>query len=273
MDFKNRFEACAYLRDYYSTSCDRPFYCYIMYDEDKPFYVGISRSWKRLHTHEKEVYLDRNKNQLKARKIKKMHNTGKIVSYKIVGFYHNLLEANHAEKSLILFYGRIVDSTGTLTNLADGGEGRSGLNNSEKQKEAVRLANSKPKSEETRRKLSESMKRTVAKNGASFTGKRHTEETKKKMSIARKDPSHTQNNLKGSEHFNYGKKRSEETKRKIKESLAKIDTSCTEERRLKLIDYFKNAPLLTCPHCGKQMTNPAPFKRYHGEQCKNRNHE
>ena len=164
LSFKDRFELAAYLRDYYNSedSSLYPYYVYMLYDNDVPFYVGISKNWKRIHSHEKDLYnknhASRKPNFIKDRKIKKMHDEGRPITYKLIGWFRSHEEVYHAEKSLILLYGRKVNNTGVLTNMSEGGGGRAGLDNSEKQKEAARIANKGPKSSETIRRLSESLK-------------------------------------------------------------------------------------------------------------------
>ena len=71
-----------------------------------------------------------------------------------------------------------------------------------------------------------------------FWGRKHTEETKRKMSGAKKDyvP------------WNVGKPHSESTKKNISESL-------------------KNKPKITCPHCDK-VGSATNMKRYHYDNCK-----
>jgi hypothetical protein len=270
MIFEDRHKAVAFLREYYKTptAAEKPHYCYILYDGDIPFYVGVSKSAKRLLEHERLNKKSDRDNFLKRQKIEKMHRTGKPITYQVVRFFTHVIELENAEKSLILCYGQIINKTGPLTNMASGGVGRAGLGTSDKQKIAASIANRGPKSAEVRRKLSDAMKAVVARQGAGFAGKTHTSETRAKMSTARRNPLHKQNNLRGENHFNHGKIHSEETRVKISEKLRSIDMSWTPEMKQRLRDYIEQQPVLTCPHCGKQMRNKAPFHRFHGDRCK-----
>lgn len=70
----------------------------------------------------------------------------------------------------------------------------------------------------------------------------------------------------------------EEYRRKTREtSMAKygVDNfSKTEESKkiqsIKMKNYWKNAPEIKCPHCGKILTNMGNYNRYHGESCKSK---
>lgn len=82
-------------------------------------------------------------------------------------------------------------------------------------------------SQETKKKLSESMKGKMVGEKNPFYGKTHTEETRKKLSESNK----------GANNHNYGKKLSEETCRKLSE--AKKGIPHTEETRKKLSELLK----------------------------------
>ena len=91
----------------------------------------------------------------------------------------------------------------------------------------------KPKSEETKQKMSEAKK---GKN-STFKGKTHSEETKQKMS---------------ENHSKYWKNKThaEETKSKMSDS-----------------HKGKSQQIITCPHCGKEGGNKT-MPRWHFENCK-----
>jgi hypothetical protein len=90
-----------------------------------------------------------------------------------------------------------------------------------------------------------------------FLGKKHTEESKRKMSEANK----------GEKNSFYGKTHSEETKKKISE--AGKDRKHTEETKKKISDAKKGKPKpkTTCPHCGKE-GGVSVMNRWHFENCK-----
>lgn len=259
MNFKNRFDATAYLR-----SVSNVKYVYMLMHNDIPFYVGISTNWKRIHEHFSD---NRRKiNTLLRRKIRKINATSGTVQIKIINHYATYSDMYAAEKNLIRFYGKMIDKTGILTNYSDGGEGRSGLTSSLKQKDAVKKANTgKVKSPETLLKLSISMKKTMQERGGTFKGRRHSEETKKLMSENNSGVNHPQY---GKPSALLGRKHTEQTVSRIKESLSKIDMSCTEDRKEKLSKYWSMQPLLTCPHCNKESTFKPSMIKHHFDNCK-----
>ena len=131
--------------------------------------------------------------------------------YRIIFLKQNLTEeeAFKHEKYMIAVFGRKDLGTGILRNKTDGGEGASG----------VIMA------EETKRKLSKSQKGKPATKG--FLGKSHTEKSKRKISEA----------LKGENHPNYGKKPSEETRKK--QSEVKKGKRHSEESKRKISEKAK----------------------------------
>ena len=82
--------------------------------------------------------------------------------------------------------------------------------------------------------------------------------------------------MRGEKHFNYGKHLSEETRKKISESVSKFQQKdgyvhpCTgkprtEEVKRKVKEHW-NKIYVTCPHCGKTMVSRSA-KRYHFDKC------
>ena len=92
-------------------------------------------------------------------------------------------------------------------NMTFGGEGGQ---HTEEVKLKISASNKgRTKSEEERRKLSDSLKGKYVKQKASWWGRKHTEEQKRKISEAQR----------GSRNHNFGKKASEETRRRKSEAI------------------------------------------------------
>jgi hypothetical protein len=131
-------------------------------------------------------------------------------------------EACAIEKYLICFYGREDLGLGKLVNLTDGGDGAIGAIVTEKQKKHLSILNKgKKHTEETKKKMSESRKGKVWN-----CGKKMSDETKRKLSIVHTGKKYSQeriNQMKitfgGENNPMYGIKASEETRKKISESL------------------------------------------------------
>ena len=117
-------------------------------------------------------------------------------------------EAFKNERYMIAVFGRKDLGTGILYNRTDGGEGTSGV----------------VKSDETKRKMSESLK-----------GRTFSEQHRRNLSEA----------LKGQKHINYGKTFSEEYRRKISEGQKgeknhQYGKTFSEEHRRKISEASKN---------------------------------
>lgn len=177
--------------------------------ENIPFYVGKGTGNRAYQTTSRSDYW------------KNVSKHGYVVEFA----FENLSEedALQMEKDMIKTYGRRDLGTGCLVNLTDGGEGSAGYKHSEEHKQKIsalnmgkvlsdstRIKMSKPKSEETRKKMSlnaqnrsiehkrkllEAQKRRIAseetkrKISAAKKGRKtapHSEETKRKMSEAAK---------------------------------------------------------------------------------------
>jgi hypothetical protein len=156
------------------------FYVYLLIDPrtGAVFYVGKGTG-KRAKVHFSASSLKRR--NMKNSTIKAIISENLSPVVEIVSTDLSEPEAFDVEKTLIAKYGRRDIGTGILTNLTDGGEGTSGYRHA-------------PRSEETRRKISEAHK-----------GMRYSEEVnRKKGSPGERNPM-------------YGKKKSENFRRVMKE--------------------------------------------------------
>lgn len=165
----------------------------------EPFYVGKGKGNRiKNHTSNREL----NRNCLKTGKIKKLLKKNlEPLSIKISSDLHEEI-AFKEESILIMGIGRMDMGLGSLCNMTNGGEGSSGY---------------RP-SEESKKKHSELMKKRVGWN--------HSEETKKKMSLAQKGKPSPLKDRKYSEEekaiiydSRRGKPKSEEHNRKNSEGV------------------------------------------------------
>jgi len=97
-----------------------------------PIYVGKG-SGERAFKHLSEAQDDRY-NELKSTAIDRIVNNGCKPEVLIYDEYDSETDAFREEARLISEYGRLIDRSGTLTNLTFGGEGMSGFNHSDEQK-------------------------------------------------------------------------------------------------------------------------------------------
>jgi hypothetical protein len=157
---------------------------------------------------------------------------------RIIFLKQNLLEqeAFKHEKYMIGVFGRKDLGTGILHNKTDGGEGSSGLIHSDETKRKMSESHTgKTFSENHRKKISEANKNPSEeirrKQSEANKGKIFSEEHKKKLSQA-------QSKYKSEKHQFYGKTHSEESRRKMSE--AHKGQTHSEETRKKLSKLSKN---------------------------------
>lgn len=146
---------------------------------------------------------------------------------------------NALEKFYIAAYRKMT----ILYNMTDGGEGINGENNYFFNKHFINEKNGmygKHHSEETRKKISESLKGNIPWN----KGRPCTEEAKKKISKANKGK------LSGEKHPLFGKPRSEEMKRK--QSIAMRGRKLTEEHKRKISENHAHISGKDHPMYGKK---------------------
>lgn len=150
-------------------------YRHIRLDKNEPFYIGIGSD-----NEYKRAYCIHKRNNIWN---KIVSNT----SYEVEILLDNVSWdiACSKEREFIKLYGRKDLRTGILSNLTDGGEGAYGLKFTDETKKKMSIAqkSKKPITEETRNRMSIASKsRNV---GAYRIGKKHSAQTKEKMSLAR----------------------------------------------------------------------------------------
>lgn len=184
-------------------------YRHIRLDNGNPFYVGISKSFRRAYSkHLRNNHWDSIVNKY---------------GFKVEIIFDDLTyeEAKNKEIEFIKLYGRIDNKTGILVNMTDGGDGALGCTQSDESKEKKRKV---------------------------WLGRKHTTETIKKMSESQKGIKNHQYHKKGVLNKNFGLKRSEECRKKLSE-LAKLKVGeknpmfgkkHTEEAKQKMRDRIIN---------------------------------
>lgn len=202
-------------------------YRHIRLDKNEPFYIGIGK----LPNH-KRAYETQKRNEF-------WRNVVSKTDYEVEILFDNISweEAQKKEIEFIALYGKRDNGTGTLVNIADGGEGSKGFKHTEEAKKKIAEESKnrirKPISEKTKQKIRETLTGRVGSN----KGFKHTEETKLKLRLI---------NL-GKTGPNKGKRMSEETKAKIRETKrlnpvirkGNIVTEETKEKiRQTLLKYY-----------------------------------
>ena len=133
---------------------------------------------------------------------------------------------------------------------------------------------------ETRTQMSISAKKRFKNQPGTFSGKTHSEDTRKKMSASASKPKSSKwklsasLNRKGRAAPNIGVPHSEVTKQKIREAVSGSKNGFygkkhSPEQRAKKKAEKLAAPKLTCYYCSKQ-ADPMNYGRWHGENCKQR---
>jgi hypothetical protein len=157
-------------------------YRHIRLDNGIPFYVGISKSFRRAY----------------SKNLRNSHwcSVAKKYGFEVEILFDDLTyeEAKNKEIEFIKLYGRRDNNTGILVNMTNGGDGALGCIQSDESKQKKRVV---------------------------WLGRKHTTETIKKMSESQKGVKNHQYYKKGILNKNYGLKRSEECRKKLSE-LGKI---------------------------------------------------
>lgn len=226
-----------------------------------PFYIGKARYARRPFEHIDEAFreISSKKNLHKINTIKKIAREQQAIIIRILFSSKDENEVLQEEIRLISHYGRADIGTGVLTNMTAGGDGISGYTHtpvSRKQiSDSLKLRSPDIRSkaaekmlghtfnigrvhtDETKCKISKANKgRTVAKdmsgNNNPFYGKRHSQESKEKMSKW-----HCENS-KGENNPFYGKKHSDDAKIKIRSN----NRSSDEDVKSKISAAMKGKP-------------------------------
>lgn len=135
-------------------------------------------------------------------------------------------------------------------------------------------------SDNTKKLMSESQLIRFSHNHGTFLGRKHSDSTRKKMSISASKPKSdawklsASKNRKGRVAPNKGIPHSEDTKKKISDSLKGEKnpfygkTHTLEQRQRKSKEKL-SAEKKVCPHCGKTI-DKMNYGRWHGDKCKSK---
>jgi hypothetical protein len=208
------------------------FYTYAYLREDRtPYYIGKGQGNRAYRRSKKRINPPKDKSR-------------------IIFLKQNLTEeeAFKHEKYMIAVFGRIDLGTGILHNRTDGGEGTSGAVISEETRRKMNESmKGKTRSEKTKRKMSE-----VRKGNTNWLGKTHSEKTKRKMSESSKG-----------NNYNLGKTHSEERKRKMSEAQKgktpwNKGKTHSEETKRKLSELTKSTKWWNdgCGNCKRMIECP-----------------
>lgn len=183
-------------------------YQHVRLDKNVPFYIGIGHYYD--NDKYKRAYTKSGRNNI-------WKNITKKTNYSVEIIFENLTwdEACLKEIELIKIYGKIKDKSGVLANILDGGEG---IRHSEQTKRKMSISAKKIK-----RKLSEQHKLNI---GKSLKGRTFSEESIQKIINSHKKIKH--------------KKHTIETREKM--SKTRKGRVFSLEHRKKLSDAMKNKP-------------------------------
>lgn len=251
------------------------FYVYIYYDPDtmQPFYVGKgtgSRSTAHL------CPSNLTGNTAKQNKIKKLLKQGKqpVIETYVDGVDETTALAT--EVQLIKQWGRADNGTGILLNHTDGGEGVSGIYVSPEHREYYdtvasermrqrNLTDNPAKRPDVRAKISA---RATGRIGT-MTGKKHTEETRLRLSNLAKNREKKKCEFCGklTSPSNYARVHGTNCA-----SNPDVDPVVLAERQeiTRKKQELCNKEQLTCPHC-KKTVRKSSYNRYHRDKCKMKN--
>lgn len=213
-----------------------------------PFYVGISKHENRFVEHLNESRKNRKSYKCnKIRKIKEETSKDPI----IIKLFENVTkeEAINLEREYIKKIGRYVLKEGPLTNLTSGGDGGDTHTNNPKLKEIIKKQSL-----------------TVLGEKNPFYGKKHSEETKKKISERtkaemKKHPPRTQ------EQMQERNKKISITLTGRKYSKERCENMSKAQKGKTHRDKGKKKKIISCPFCFRE-GSISMMKRWHFNNCK-----
>ena len=164
---------------------DRHYYVYIYYYKEVAIYVGKGKG-KRSHTHLKKCLRQKPGTLPFYDKLRFIINSGDLPTIKIIRDNLTNEESLLLEREIELSIGTVRENTGTLLNQVQCGLINPVMNGEKNPMYGISLYEYWLKIY-GREMADEKMKDYCAKMSASLFGKKHTEETKNKMSHARKN--------------------------------------------------------------------------------------
>lgn len=161
-------------------------------DTGDVFYVGRGKLYKRSTILPKRAHTKDGRNCIWHGIVER---NGGNYSVEIIQWCETAEEVNQLERNTIKKFGKIIDGTGTLCNLTDGGEGAEGYLHTDEAKEKLKEAHAKNPARAERLKSEVFIKQRVETLKArgykgSMLGKTHSDEAKSKMSVARQGVKH-----------------------------------------------------------------------------------
>jgi hypothetical protein len=118
-------------------------------------------------------------------------------------------------------------------------------------------------------------------------GRKHTEETKRKIALSKlgrkmpqcgnKGKANPMYGVRGEEHHWWGRKHSADARKRMSEAKKdyvpwNVGKSHSESTRKNISQALKNKPKISCPHCDK-VGSASNMKRYHFDNCKRKRTE
>lgn len=208
----------------------------------EPFYTGKGFG-DRMYVHERRARGDpSSSNSHILNRIRELHRLGLAPIIEKISCGTDVEAVALAKETILIeAIGTSYDKTGPLTNKTKGGEGSTGV----------------VESDETR------LRKSIAHLGnTNLLGHKHTAETRRKMSAAH-----------AGRRPRLGFKHKVESKRKISDSLLgnsnALGMTHTEAARQRISkgNKGKKKPVVRCPHCGKS-GGASPMARWHFANCK-----